>query len=118
MMRGKSEDEEQIKKDLAHYNLSNPYAKKPSEPQAPASTNPLLEDDRLKGLDPKLIELVSNEVFISATHLEITGTHTSLPRPRSQMLDRSPKVDWNDIAGLEHAKKSIKEIVVWPMLRP
>jgi len=24
----------------------------------------------------------------------------------------------DDIAGLEHAKESIKEMVVWPMLRP
>ena len=24
----------------------------------------------------------------------------------------------DDIAGLDHAKKTIKEIVVWPMLRP
>ena len=24
----------------------------------------------------------------------------------------------DDIAGLEHAKNSIREIVVWPMLRP
>jgi SpoVK/Ycf46/Vps4 family AAA+-type ATPase len=27
-------------------------------------------------------------------------------------------MDWDDIAGLEFAKKTIKEIVVWPMLRP
>lgn len=27
-------------------------------------------------------------------------------------------VCWEDIAGLEHAKKTIKEIIVWPMLRP
>ncbi len=25
---------------------------------------------------------------------------------------------WDDIAGLEHAKKTLMEIVVWPMLRP
>jgi SpoVK/Ycf46/Vps4 family AAA+-type ATPase len=24
----------------------------------------------------------------------------------------------DDIAGLEHAKNTIKEVVVWPMLRP
>jgi SpoVK/Ycf46/Vps4 family AAA+-type ATPase len=33
-------------------------------------------------------------------------------------MDKSHPVAWEDIAGLEHAKKSIKEIVVWPMLRP
>ena len=28
------------------------------------------------------------------------------------------KISWSDISGLEFAKKTIKEIVVWPMLRP
>ena len=27
-------------------------------------------------------------------------------------------VRWSDIAGLEFAKKSVQEIVVWPMKRP
>lgn len=34
------------------------------------------------------------------------------------MLNRSPNVKWDDIAGLEFAKQSVQEIVVWPMLRP
>lgn len=29
-----------------------------------------------------------------------------------------PPLNWDDIAGLEFAKTVIKEIVVWPMLRP
>ncbi|ORX97579.1 AAA-domain-containing protein [Basidiobolus meristosporus CBS 931.73] len=33
-------------------------------------------------------------------------------------MDRSLSITWEDIAGLEHAKNTIKEIVVWPMLRP
>eukprot|EP00106_Octopus_bimaculoides_P005752 XP_014773194.1 PREDICTED: fidgetin-like protein 1 [Octopus bimaculoides] len=52
-------------------------------------------DERLKGLDPKIVELVTNEI-----------------------MDQGPPVSWNDIAGLEFAKKNIQEIVVWPMLRP
>jgi ATP-dependent 26S proteasome regulatory subunit len=27
-------------------------------------------------------------------------------------------VKWSSIAGLEHAKKSVMEAVVWPMTRP
>lgn len=27
-------------------------------------------------------------------------------------------IGWNDIAGLELAKKNINEIIIWPMLRP
>lgn len=52
-------------------------------------------DERLKGIEPKMIELVMNEV-----------------------MDHGPNIGWDDIAGLEFAKKTIKEIVVWPMLRP
>lgn len=33
-------------------------------------------------------------------------------------MDHGPPVNWDDIAGLEFAKTVIKEIVVWPMLRP
>ncbi|KAK3760430.1 hypothetical protein RRG08_023725 [Elysia crispata] len=52
-------------------------------------------DERLKGIDPKMIELINNEI-----------------------MDNSSSLTWADIAGLEFAKKTIQEIVVWPMLRP
>ncbi|XP_013397326.1 fidgetin-like protein 1 [Lingula anatina] len=52
-------------------------------------------DERLKNIDPKMIELIANEI-----------------------MDHGPPVSWDDIAGLEFAKNTIKEIVVWPMLRP
>ena len=35
-----------------------------------------------------------------------------------QIMDHGAPVQWDDIAGLEYAKCTIKEIVVWPMLRP
>nr|XP_003222259.1 PREDICTED: fidgetin-like protein 1 [Anolis carolinensis] len=52
-------------------------------------------DERLKNIEPKLIELVMNEI-----------------------MDHGPPITWDDIAGVEFAKATIKEIVVWPMLRP
>ena len=52
-------------------------------------------DERLKNIEPRMIELIENEI-----------------------MDHGPPVHWDDIAGLEFAKKTIKEIVVWPMLRP
>lgn len=52
-------------------------------------------DPRLKGLDPKLVETIQNEI-----------------------IHRVDRVSWEQIAGLEHAKSTIKEIVIWPMLRP
>ena len=33
-------------------------------------------------------------------------------------MDNGAAVQWDDIAGLHYAKESIKEIVVWPMMRP
>ncbi|KAL7877694.1 hypothetical protein SRHO_G00043370 [Serrasalmus rhombeus] len=52
-------------------------------------------DERLKNFEPKIIELIMSEI-----------------------MDHGPPVAWDDIAGLEFAKATIKEIVVWPMLRP
>ncbi|KAF7400820.1 hypothetical protein HZH66_006004 [Vespula vulgaris] len=54
-----------------------------------------VEDERLKNIDPKMIELVKNEI-----------------------MDLRTSVSWDDIAGLEYAKKIIKEVIVFPMLRP
>lgn len=52
-------------------------------------------DERLKNFEPKIIELIISEI-----------------------MDDGPPVAWDDIACLEFAKATIKEIVVWPMLRP
>ncbi|XP_023970917.1 fidgetin-like protein 1 isoform X2 [Physeter macrocephalus] len=52
-------------------------------------------DERLKNLEPKMIELIMHEI-----------------------MDQGPPVNWEDIAGVEFAKTTIKEIVVWPMMRP
>ena len=35
-----------------------------------------------------------------------------------QIMDHGTAVSWDDIAGLHFAKATIKEIVVWPMMRP
>ncbi|XP_035263912.1 fidgetin isoform X2 [Anguilla anguilla] len=52
-------------------------------------------EDQLKSSDPRLVELVTTEV-----------------------VQQGPPVDWSDIAGLELAKATIKEEVLWPMMRP
>ncbi|XP_042496759.1 ATPase family AAA domain-containing protein FIGL1 [Macadamia integrifolia] len=51
--------------------------------------------EKLKNLEPRLIEHVSNEI-----------------------MDRDPNVRWDDIAGLDHAKKCVTEMVIWPLIRP
>ncbi|KAM9804360.1 fidgetin-like protein 1 [Neosynchiropus ocellatus] len=60
-----------------------------------SSEEPQILDERLKNFEPKIVELIMSEI-----------------------MDHGPPVVWDDIAGLEFAKTTIKEIVVWPMLRP
>ncbi len=49
----------------------------------------------IPNVEPKLVEMIMNE-----------------------MLDKSPGVDWDDIAGLAFAKRCVMEAIVWPMKRP
>lgn len=60
-----------------------------------SNQEPQILDERLKNFEPKIIELIMSEI-----------------------MDHGPPIAWDDIAGLEFAKTTIKEIVVWPMLRP
>ncbi len=52
-------------------------------------------DERLKSVDPKMVELI-----------------------RQEIMDSGATLHWDDIAGLQFVKGVIKEIVVFPMLRP
>ncbi|XP_054655557.1 fidgetin-like protein 1 isoform X2 [Dunckerocampus dactyliophorus] len=63
--------------------------------RASSDQEPQILDERLKNFEPKIVELIMSEI-----------------------MDHGPPVVWEDIAGLEFAKTTIKEIVVWPMLRP
>ena len=49
----------------------------------------------LANVDQKMVELIENEI-----------------------MDTGPPLHWDDIAGLEFVKTTVKEIVVFPMLRP
>ncbi|CAN4079106.1 unnamed protein product [Withania somnifera] len=51
--------------------------------------------EKLRSLEPRLIEHISNEI-----------------------MHGDPNVRWNDIFGLEHAKKRVTEMVIWPVLSP
>lgn len=63
-------------------------------PQGKANTEEV-EDERLKNIDQNMIELIKNEI-----------------------MDSGKTITWDDIAGLEYIKKIVKEVVVFPMLRP
>eukprot|EP00730_Choanoeca_flexa_P015167 TRINITY_DN6899_c0_g1_i2.p1 TRINITY_DN6899_c0_g1~~TRINITY_DN6899_c0_g1_i2.p1 ORF type:complete len:765 (+),score=176.77 TRINITY_DN6899_c0_g1_i2:91-2385(+) len=53
------------------------------------------EDSFLDSLDPHLVEKIENEI-----------------------MTRNPQTKWDDIAGLAHVKKLIREIIIWPLQRP
>ena len=36
----------------------------------------------------------------------------------NEIMEKNCNTTWDDIAGLEFAKKTINEIIIWPMLRP
>jgi SpoVK/Ycf46/Vps4 family AAA+-type ATPase len=66
------------------------------------TTNPTAEEasasqelPNVPNVEPRLVEMVMQEI-----------------------LDQSPGVSWDDIAGLEYAKRCVMEAVVWPMVRP
>ena len=74
--------------------ISKVLLSNPNLPQLDEAKQLELEE-KLKGFDEKMIEFIQSEI-----------------------LSSSPDVHWDDIAGLEFAKKTIKEIIIWPMLRP
>jgi fidgetin-like protein 1 len=53
------------------------------------------EDERYKNLDPRMVEQIESEILV-----------------------KSPEISWDDIAGLDFAKKTIKELIILPLLRP
>ncbi|KAF9939631.1 hypothetical protein BGZ67_009106 [Mortierella alpina] len=73
---------------------SNDDGSKGSQSRSPTGADEPV-DDRLRNIDPKMIEAIKNEI-----------------------MESYPVVTWDDISGLEHAKKTIKETITWPMLRP
>ncbi|KAJ3641527.1 hypothetical protein Zmor_028032 [Zophobas morio] len=72
-----------------------PLLSNSSEEASKSEEWPAEVDDRLKNIDPKMVELIKSEI-----------------------MDVGATIEWNDIAGLEFAKSAIQEAVVWPMLRP
>lgn len=65
----------------------------PTSSSSTSSSRPA--EEQLKTCDPNLLDMVTSEI-----------------------IQQGPPVDWSDIAGLELAKATLKEEVLWPILRP
>jgi fidgetin-like protein 1 len=59
------------------------------------SNQPQQEEKKISGIEDKLIEMIESEI-----------------------ITRNPCVKWSDIAGLDFAKKTVHEAIVWPLKRP
>ncbi|XP_066152524.1 fidgetin-like protein 1 isoform X2 [Euwallacea fornicatus] len=70
-------------------------SRKESEENIKEQSSVHVTDERLKNIEPKMVELIMAEI-----------------------VDKGPNISWDDIAGLEFAKSSIQESVIWPLLRP
>ncbi|XP_058479172.1 fidgetin-like [Solea solea] len=66
-----------------------------SAPGTNSSTSSRPAEEQLKTSDPHLLDMVTSEI-----------------------VQQGPPVDWSDIAGLEMAKATLKEEILWPILRP
>ncbi|XP_035225881.1 fidgetin-like protein 1 [Stegodyphus dumicola] len=77
-----------LKKADKDYQEKNPET---SEKENPEQS----QHESLKHFDKKIVDVIFNEI-----------------------MDFSPNVKWNDIAGLDFVKTTIQEIVIWPLLRP
>eukprot|EP01065_Artemidia_motanka_P036511 TRINITY_DN44451_c0_g1_i1.p1 TRINITY_DN44451_c0_g1~~TRINITY_DN44451_c0_g1_i1.p1 ORF type:complete len:676 (+),score=182.34 TRINITY_DN44451_c0_g1_i1:55-2082(+) len=76
-----------------------PEPKKEGQPDAKQIPECLLNEDgsvpdRLKNIDPCLLETVCNEVLTAC------------------------EVSWDDVIGLDHAKSAVMEAIIWPLQRP
>lgn len=65
---------------------------------------------------------VSSKDRVTADSSEVNGKSSKLDEYMSQIMDeivdRSPAVRWDDIAGLQFAKQTLQEAVILPNLRP
>lgn len=67
----------------------------PIKSNSPESSNQGKEPQKISGIEEKLIEMIESEI-----------------------ISRNPCLKWDDIAGLDFAKKTVIEVIVWPLKRP
>ncbi|KAL3808516.1 hypothetical protein ACHAXA_008337 [Cyclostephanos tholiformis] len=79
------------------YNSTNRHASSGGGGSGGGNVNNVDEElpEELRGLDKELIEKINNEI-----------------------VDTGEQVTFDDIAGLKHAKQTVNELVIMPMIRP
>lgn len=84
---------EEVRNDSSTF--KNPSKKSKQLDSVDETNQELIKDERLKGIESSMIELIQSEIV---SNLE--------------------KTDWTHIAGLENAKSKIQQIAILPLLRP
>ncbi|SCU77814.1 LAME_0A02322g1_1 [Lachancea meyersii CBS 8951] len=92
-------------------------------PSIQASTPPKSVEDRVSSPKEKEVDVVDKKMLKEALEDDIIAQLRGVDEAAakqifSEIVVRGDEVHWDDIAGLEAAKYSLKEAVVYPFLRP
>lgn len=94
-------------------NVENKELATPAAPDVPAPPLPSSEKDSESEQDG-LKEMLEDEIISSLRGVDKTAAKQIF----AEIVVHGDEVHWEDIAGLESAKSSLKEAVVYPFLRP
>ncbi|TBU02035.1 AAA ATPase [Hamiltosporidium magnivora] len=75
-------------------------------------------NQNIENTDSSTNNSVQNKKLKETNSKENTQNQAIYDRIRSEILEGTVSIKWEDIIGLESVKKTINEIVVWPMIRP
>jgi SpoVK/Ycf46/Vps4 family AAA+-type ATPase len=91
----------------------------PSKVQACSKESKVEEEDiGFRSANHKAITHKSNESKDNKMDESSNVETYILDRIRNEILENVSNISWDDIVGLGNVKKTINEIVLWPMLRP
>ena len=93
-----------------------PTLRKADDGEDDVAVNPIFEDERMKNIDPAMAQMILNEIL--DVNLLVTWDDICTSGELSDVACRAGSVADSHLAGLAFAKKSIQEMVIYPMLRP
>lgn len=95
---------------------TTPPVKKASKPQtSPSVSSPAAVEEELSVDEEKALkEALEDDIIAQLRGVDPTAAKQIF----SEIVVHGDEVHWDDIAGLESAKSSLKEAVVYPFLRP
>lgn len=91
---------------------------KEEEQKQEEEKHPIFLDPRMKNVEERMAEMILNEILDHSPKVRWDDICKSLVHDARRREDSTPQQSNRLPAGLEFAKKSVEEIVIYPMLRP